>query len=109
MASAVDELIEAAAAVPSGPAAPRRKALARVREAARKVATNGPLSPEQLAAAIARTPLVGVTAASAILGVATPNFKRYRDRLTPIPVEGSADVFVRAEVEALADELKAAA
>lgn len=51
--------------------------------------------------------LVGVKAAAEMLGIATPNFKRYRDRLTAIPVEGSADVFAKAEVRALARVLEA--
>lgn len=60
---------------------------------------------EQLAAAVAGQPLVGVTQAAKILGIATPNFRRYRDRLTEIPVSGSAAVFPVSEVEALRDEL----
>lgn len=46
-------------------------------------------------------PQVGVNAASAILGVANSNFARYRDRLKAIPVEGSSDVFLRADVREL--------
>jgi hypothetical protein len=49
--------------------------------------------------------LIGVNASAKRLGVAPPNFKRYRPRLTEVPVEGSAAVFVKAEVEALAGEL----
>lgn len=49
--------------------------------------------------------LIGVNASAKMLGVAAPNFKRYRPRLTEVPVEGSASVFVKAEVEALAAEL----
>lgn len=49
--------------------------------------------------------VIGVTAASAALGIPSSNFKRYRARLTAIPVEGSADVFSKREVEALAEEL----
>lgn len=64
------------------------------------------LSPEELAAAIAAQPLVGVKRASSIIGVAAPNFGRHRARLTEIPVEGSSSVFVKSEVEALAGELR---
>lgn len=49
--------------------------------------------------------LIGTNASAKCLGVAAPNFRRYRPRLTEIPVEGSAAVFLRAEVVALADEL----
>lgn len=65
------------------------------------------MPPAELAAAVKKQPLVGVNRAAKILGIAPPNFRRYRDRLTEIPVEGSAAVFVRSEVEALAKELKA--
>lgn len=109
MASAIDELIDAAKAVPAGPPGERRKAIGPLKDAARRVALGGALKSDELAAVIEKTPLCGVKRASRILGVATPNFGRYRDRLTAIPVAGSADVFVEAEVEALADELKAAA
>jgi hypothetical protein len=51
-------------------------------------------------------PLVGVNRASALLGIASANFRRYRPRLTEVPVEGSAAVFVREEVEELAAELR---
>lgn len=65
-------------------------------------------SPAQkVLTAVEENPLVGVNRAAQILGTAPPNFRRYRPRLTEIPVEGSAAVFVRAEVEELAGELKA--
>lgn len=109
MPSAIEELVEAARAVPTGPPAARRKAQDALREAAKKVALGGALKPDELAAAIEKAPLCGVTRASKILGIAAPNFKRYRDRLTAIPVAGGADVFVVAEVEALREELREAA
>jgi hypothetical protein len=56
--------------------------------------------------AVEAAPIVGANTAAGILGVKPPNFKRYRDRLTKVPVEGSSDVFVRVEVEALAAELR---
>lgn len=51
--------------------------------------------------------LIGVNASAKRLGIASPNFRRYRDRLTEVPVEGSASAFFTAEVDALADELRA--
>lgn len=51
--------------------------------------------------------LIGVSASSRLLGIATPNFRRYRERLTEIPVEGSAAVFMQREVAAVAEELQA--
>jgi hypothetical protein len=67
------------------------------------------VTPAQLVEAVAGAGgLVGVNAAARILNVAPPNFKRYRPRLTEVEVEGSASVFVRPEVEALAAELEAA-
>jgi hypothetical protein len=65
------------------------------------------LKPEELADAVKKQPLVGVNRAAKILGIAPPNFGRYRDRLTAIPVEGSATVFVKSEVEALGKALTA--
>lgn len=52
--------------------------------------------------------LVGATKAAVILGIKAPNFKRYRERLTPVPVLGAADVWIREEVVALGKELEAA-
>jgi hypothetical protein len=53
-------------------------------------------------------PLIGPTAASKVLGVKPPHIYRLRDqgRLTPIPVEGAADVYRQDEVEALARRLE---
>lgn len=65
------------------------------------------LKPDELAAAVKKQPLVGVNRAAKILGIAPPNFGRYRARLVEIPVEGSAAVFVKAEVEALKRTLAA--
>ena len=50
--------------------------------------------------------LLGVNASAKALGVPPSNFVRYRDRLTEIEVEGSAAVFSKVEVGALADELE---
>ena len=51
--------------------------------------------------------LIGPTASARVLGVLPPHISRLRDqgRLRPIPVEGSADVYIRSEVEELAAEL----
>lgn len=54
--------------------------------------------------------LVGTTAAAKILGIAPPHVTRLRDQgrmPDRIPVEGSVDVYVREEVEALGVELRA--
>lgn len=65
------------------------------------------LSPPVIAGAIKREPLVGVTAASKILGIPTPNFKRdAAPHLIALPVEGSAAVYFRSEVRELARELR---
>jgi hypothetical protein len=67
------------------------------------------LSSSELAEQLKRETLVGVTAASKLLDIKPPNFKRDAvPRLTRIPVAGSADVYFRSEVEALAVELNAA-
>jgi hypothetical protein len=55
---------------------------------------------------------VGLTGAAKILGIAPPNISRLRaaGRMPQgIPVEGSADVYVKSEVVALARELRASA
>jgi hypothetical protein len=64
------------------------------------------IAPVKLAELIKSQPLVGVSGAAKILGIVPPNFRRYRDRLTEIPIEGSASAFVKAEVEELRDELQ---
>lgn len=61
-------------------------------------------------AAVAAQPLVGLKGAAGILGVKPPNVSRLRTQgrmSAAVPVEGSADVYVRSEVEALAGELGA--
>lgn len=53
--------------------------------------------------------LVGSTAAAAILGVQPPHITRLKDQgrmPEPIPVEGSVDVYVRDDVQALARKLR---
>lgn len=53
--------------------------------------------------------LTGPTAAAETLGVKPPHITRLKDqgRMNPIPVEGSADVYIKEEVEALASALHA--
>jgi hypothetical protein len=54
--------------------------------------------------------LVGTTVAAKILGIAPPHVSRLREQgrmPDPIPVDGSVDVYVREEVEALGAELRA--
>lgn len=61
------------------------------------------LSPAEIAGELEREPLIGVTAASKLLGIPSTNFKRdARPHLTPVPVEGTAMVFFRSEVVELA-------
>jgi hypothetical protein len=50
--------------------------------------------------------LIGANAACKLMGIATSNLHRHRDGLTQVPVEGSAAVFVKSEVQVLARELK---
>lgn len=69
------------------------------------MASKAKASPADVHAAVAAQPLVGANRAAKILGVKPPNFSRYRGRLTEVPVEGSAAAFVKAEVEALRDDL----
>lgn len=67
-------------------------------------------SPVELRLAVKDQPLVGLSAAAKILGILPPNIARYRrqGRMPEgIPVEGSAMVYVRSEVEALGKELLA--
>jgi hypothetical protein len=66
------------------------------------------LKPEEVHKALKKQPLVGLTGAAKILGIAPPNISRLRaaGRMPQgIPVEGSADVYVKSEVVALAREL----
>lgn len=64
-----------------------------------------PLSPAQIVEALAAEPLIGVTAASEILGIASPNFKRdAKPHLTVVEVQGTKPVYFRSEVVALAAE-----
>jgi hypothetical protein len=53
--------------------------------------------------------LIGATAAAKTMGVNPPYITRLKDqdRLVGVPVEGSTDVYIRAEVEALGEELEA--
>lgn len=66
--------------------------------------TQAKLSPSEVADAVtAAGGLIGVTAAARLLGIRPPNFKRDVGRhLTELPVEGSASVYLRGEVMALA-------
>lgn len=72
-------------------------------------AANPKLSPEEMHAALKRQKLVGLTAAAKILGIAPPNVARLRaqGRMPEgVPVEGSADVYLREEVVKLARSMK---
>lgn len=52
--------------------------------------------------------LVGTTAAAQILGIRAPHMARYEDRLpSKVKVDGGHDVYLRADVEALARVLGA--
>lgn len=67
--------------------------------------TESRLSPAELAVALEAQPLVGVTAAAKRLGIKPPNFRRdAAPHLTEVPVEGSASVYFRNEVDDLAAE-----
>lgn len=62
-----------------------------------------------LRAAARDNPLIGLTAAAKVLHVAPPNISRLRTQgrmPVGIEVEGTAMVYVRSEVEALAKELE---
>lgn len=109
MAGAIEELVAAAAALPEVPESgseARKDAHERLAVAA-VIVMEGRFTPEDVIAVVKAQPLVGVKAGSEILGLAPPNFRRYRDRLAEIAVEESASVFVREQVEALAAELAA--
>jgi len=110
MAGAIEELVAAAAAVPEVPESgseARKAAHARLEAAAAAVRAGG-FTVEDVVAVLKAQPLVGVKAGSMILGLAPPNFRRYRERLAEIPVEESASVFVRSQVEGLAADLAVA-
>lgn len=63
------------------------------------------LSPALLAESLKREPLVGVTKASQLLGIKASNFRRdAMPHLVSVPVEGSADVYFRSEVQQLAQD-----
>lgn len=65
---------------------------------------------EDVHRAVKAQPLVGVNRAAKMLGIAPPNVSRLRSQgrmPEAIPVEGSAGVYVKSEVEALASELEA--
>jgi hypothetical protein len=109
MAGAIEELVAAAAAVPEVPESgseARKSAHERLAVAAARVQA-GKFSPADVLVVVKAQPLVGVKAGSEILGLAPPNFRRYRERLAEIEVEGSASVFVRSQVEELAAGLAA--
>lgn len=80
-----------------------KKPTARKRAPRRKPAT-----PTELRLCVRDQPLIGLTAAAKLMGVAAPNVSRLRSQgrmPEGIEVEGSAMVYVRSEVEALAGEL----
>lgn len=65
------------------------------------------LSSSELAAQLAHEPLMGVSAAARLLGMKAPNFNRDVKPLLPaVPVEGSANVYFRSDVERFAAELR---
>ena len=69
---------------------------------------NRKLTPEEMHAALRKQKLVGLTAAAKILGIAPPNVTRLKTqgRLPQgIPVEGSADVYLREEIVKLGKQL----
>jgi hypothetical protein len=109
MAGAIEEMLAAAEALPPVPESgseERKAAHSRLMAAGLALAA-GAFTAEDVALVTAAQPLVGVKAGAEIIGKATPNFRRYRGRLIEIPVEGSASVFVRSEVEALGAALVA--
>lgn len=65
------------------------------------------LTTDDLHRGLLREPLVGVKVAASIIGVAAPNFSRYRDRLSPVEVEGTGAAYFRSEVEQLARTMAA--
>lgn len=83
---------------------PRRtRAPARRRPAARRE----PPSKDEIREGLALEGLVGTKRAAEILGVATPNFSRYRERVEAIEIDGSAAVYFRSDIEGLKRELEA--
>lgn len=68
------------------------------------MATATNLTVDDLAGVLAeREPLIGMTAAAKLLGIKPSNFRRDAEpHLTGIPVQGSAKVYFRNEVEAFA-------
>jgi hypothetical protein len=77
-----------------------------------RAAAAAPTKPKRVTVGAARRaieaqPLVGVNAAAAIMGIQRPNFRRYKDRLTAVPVEGRDDAYFREEVVKLAEEMAA--
>lgn len=86
-------------------AAATRDVKASIRKPRRKKAT-----PDEARQAVKDQPLVGLTAAAKILGIAPPNVSRLRrqNRMPEgIPVEGAAMVYLKVEVEKLAKQLAA--
>lgn len=67
-------------------------------------------TPAEVRVVLGDQPLVGLVAAAKLLGVAPPNVSRLREQgrmPEGIEVEGSAMVYLRSEVLALAKELAA--
>lgn len=62
-------------------------------------------TPSEIVLYLEDEPLIGVTAAAGVLGIKAPNFRRdAAPHLTEVPVEGSASVYFRSQVQALAEE-----
>lgn len=62
------------------------------------------LSYSELAAILRDEPLIGTTQGAKVLGIKPPNFRRDAvPHLTSVPVEGSADVYFKGEVEEFRD------
>lgn len=70
--------------------------------------TKKKLTSEQMHAALRKQPLVGLVAAANILGIAPPNVTRLRTQgrmPDPVHVEGSADVYLKSDIQKLARAL----
>lgn len=73
-----------------------------------RVASRRRVSADEARAVLREQPLVGLVAAARLLGVRAPNVTRLRQQgrmPEGVPVEGSAMVYLRSEIEVLAGEL----
>jgi predicted DNA-binding transcriptional regulator AlpA len=88
----------AASRTPAKKAAPRKRAPRRKK-----------MTPTEVRLALRDQPLIGLTAAARLMGIAPPNVSRLRSQgrmPKGVEVEGSAMVYFRSEVEALGVELE---